>query len=581
MGRCLLSLLQLQLTPSVPHRTIRTNRIESLQQIRLPMCIVWTMATHARLFVSKAGRAFRRTLYAGLILTEHVADGRRTTFKPRTDLKQLFPLQVGQRYRIDFDTQEPGGEHRLLRTEYKVVGRNQLAIGECEYEVLRIDYSNRYGDGPLTHTHTDLYAPEIKLVVGREFKQRDGTSEIQKYDSLSLIRAGSHSAEVKRRRDGVSLLEEEGAKDQPGDHPPGEAAPYASTQQDHRGNQAWQRPSIGVAESDASVVPGTKWKISVTKDRGKYVSCQISILSNSAEIRFAIGSKGSLVILLRDQFQENAVRDTLGWRDGQSYTASLFIDSGKPMVTSAQRIWKHTLVILLERLDIAAIFNTAHIAISIGGISMRGYDVTGLAAAREALYECYQSHGQGAAPLARSILINHVSELRRSELAIWNSRDGCLAEQCPILKFSCQNAQIKQFNPRYTLTVPYLNELARTKLIEGLNDALGARQRTAQDAASSSRLVAEFVIDGVLLRQMIDDFHFEFDAMNGWSVTIASSIEGFGEQGGIRVFVAKLAKAKRDFSISLFGVLLSTVEMTPEHTKNFRTFVSLCGEARK
>ena len=39
-----------------------------------------------------------------------------------------------------------------------------------------------------------------------------------------------------------------------------------------------------------------------------------------------IGSKGSLVILLRNPYQENAIKDTLRWGDNQSYKAALFID---------------------------------------------------------------------------------------------------------------------------------------------------------------------------------------------------------------------------------------------------------------
>ena len=39
-----------------------------------------------------------------------------------------------------------------------------------------------------------------------------------------------------------------------------------------------------------------------------------------------IGSKGSLVILLRYSYQENAIKDTLRWGDNHGYKAALFID---------------------------------------------------------------------------------------------------------------------------------------------------------------------------------------------------------------------------------------------------------------
>jgi hypothetical protein len=67
-----------------------------------------------------------------------------------------------------------------------------------------------------------------------------------------------------------------------------------------------------------------------------------------------IGSKGSLVILLRNPYQENAIKDTLRWGDNQSYKAALFIDDQS---------------VLTRGLRAANIAES--IAIMVGGISMR------------------------------------------------------------------------------------------------------------------------------------------------------------------------------------------------------------------
>jgi hypothetical protein len=150
----------------------------------------------------------------------------------------------------------------------------------------------------------------------------------------------------------------------------------------------------GPAELDVRIVPGTKWSISVTKKGGEYVSCQITAFTNDAELRLVIGSKGSLVMLLQDQYQENAIRDTLGWRDNQSFRAALFIDKQSPIAAQAERIWEHTLLIPLSNIDSNVIFAAKRIAIAIGGISMRGYDVAGLSTAKTPLYECYRIHGR-------------------------------------------------------------------------------------------------------------------------------------------------------------------------------------------
>lgn len=148
----------------------------------------------------------------------------------------------------------------------------------------------------------------------------------------------------------------------------------------------------GLRVLDVRIVPGTKWRASVTKDGETYVSCQVTRNSNSAEIRFAIGSEGSLVILLRDEFQEKAVSETLGWSKGQSYRTVLFIDKWDPIYTQAKRIWEHTLLIPISNIDPNIIFEAKRISIAIGGISMRGYDVEGLSVARQDLYDCYETH---------------------------------------------------------------------------------------------------------------------------------------------------------------------------------------------
>ena len=103
----------------------------------------------------------------------------------------------------------------------------------------------------------------------------------------------------------------------------------------------------------------------------------------------AFGSKGSLVILLRDQYQENAVTDALGWGENQNYRAALFIDAQAPIPVEAHRVWEHTLLIPLSSIDPSVIFTATRIGIAIGDIPARTYDVDGLSVARAPLYECY------------------------------------------------------------------------------------------------------------------------------------------------------------------------------------------------
>jgi hypothetical protein len=97
--------------------------------------------------------------------------------------------------------------------------------------------------------------------------------------------------------------------------------------------------------------------------------------NEGAEFRMVIGSKGSLVILLRDPYQENAIKDhpRLG-RQSELQSRSV---RRQPISAAAGRE--------------SSVFKAESIAITAGGISMHGYDVKGLNMTRGPLYECYRS----------------------------------------------------------------------------------------------------------------------------------------------------------------------------------------------
>ena len=61
-----------------------------------------------------------------------------------------------------------------------------------------------------------------------------------------------------------------------------------------------------VSEQDVRVVPGTRWVASVTMERNEYVSCQINLnVEDGVRVRYTIGSKGALVLLLNECDREN------------------------------------------------------------------------------------------------------------------------------------------------------------------------------------------------------------------------------------------------------------------------------------
>ncbi len=129
-----------------------------------------------------------QTYYQGLIQLEHIDRGNRTLYTPKSDLKKLFPPRVGQTYTVDFEMLASNGQKRPFRGQYKVVGRDRIAIGGCPYEVLKIEHSNVIGEGQLHFINTDWYAPEIKLILAREYKRPGGGSDIRKYDSIAPLK---------------------------------------------------------------------------------------------------------------------------------------------------------------------------------------------------------------------------------------------------------------------------------------------------------------------------------------------------------------------------------------------------------
>jgi hypothetical protein len=125
------------------------------------------------------------------------------------------------------------------------------------------------------------------------------------------------------------------------------------------------------------IVPGTRWLASVTMDGSDYVSCQIEMETNSAQVRFTIGSKGSLVILISDSYLQAQISDVLGWTEGESYRSLLFLDD-KSFNVQAQRLWEHTLLVPLPAIAKNTVFRTKKMALSVGQIAMRGYQIDGL-----------------------------------------------------------------------------------------------------------------------------------------------------------------------------------------------------------
>jgi hypothetical protein len=63
--------------------------------------------------------------------------------------------------------------------------RESLAIGPCNYDVLKIEHKEARGEGSKPRLiYTDYYSPDLMLVLMREYRDADGRSTFVKFDKI-------------------------------------------------------------------------------------------------------------------------------------------------------------------------------------------------------------------------------------------------------------------------------------------------------------------------------------------------------------------------------------------------------------
>jgi hypothetical protein len=124
------------------------------------------------------------TQYEGLFQLDRVDRGRRTSFRPTEELAPLVPNKVGQRVTVQFDVSEAAGRATKSKVALSVIGQDSLYIGACRYDVLKIDRHESRGEGALAFINTDYYAPLLKLVIAKEYRERQGQRNLVKFDRI-------------------------------------------------------------------------------------------------------------------------------------------------------------------------------------------------------------------------------------------------------------------------------------------------------------------------------------------------------------------------------------------------------------
>ena len=158
--------------------------------------------------------------------------------------------------------------------------------------------------------------------------------------------------------------------------------------------------SSGAQEiSPEYVVPGTKWVYLIKSVDGRADRCEVDLTfpvlgePGKGLIAFAIESKGSPVILLRDKYIERPVRDTIGWKSGKSYKVVLILLSRGYITVDAQAeiMDEETLIIFLpkeQRFLMSEIYRSERLFITVGGVAHNTYELLGLPKAINMLRTC-------------------------------------------------------------------------------------------------------------------------------------------------------------------------------------------------
>ena len=63
----------------------------------------------------------------------------------------------------------------------------RCSSGPCRYEVFKVEVTETRRNGS-PRLEIDYYSPDLKLIIGKEYKERDGRSNLIKYDRVAPIK---------------------------------------------------------------------------------------------------------------------------------------------------------------------------------------------------------------------------------------------------------------------------------------------------------------------------------------------------------------------------------------------------------
>ncbi|HEY8383756.1 MAG TPA: hypothetical protein VIL09_16565 [Microvirga sp.] len=169
--------------------TARTGFMLERQGTRTEVRPASDLFTHAA-NVYSGGRRQDVLYFRGLIAVSRISSDAQAITVPLTDLRQVFPLDVGAKRALVYVSTEPGKAGRPTSVEITVPGRESLRIGGCTYEVIVVRNRILAPDGRLVSQHADLYAPDLGFVIGRRYDD-GGRETLVTYETIRpLERSG-------------------------------------------------------------------------------------------------------------------------------------------------------------------------------------------------------------------------------------------------------------------------------------------------------------------------------------------------------------------------------------------------------
>jgi len=121
------------------------------------------------------------TTYQGLFELSRTDRGISIEQKPINDLAKFFPLKPKPTISADFEVTMNGGtKAKTVKLQY--VGDQDYAMGECTYHVLKL---RRTDSLPIIYDNIDYYAPDLRFVVAKEYRDDTGRTTIVGYTKIS------------------------------------------------------------------------------------------------------------------------------------------------------------------------------------------------------------------------------------------------------------------------------------------------------------------------------------------------------------------------------------------------------------